>query len=168
MAELIVASARVVSIVGGSIATIGADLLLKILTLTTSGILSMGKNLFVTSFYPETVDTRALRTIEEELDLMETVQIYESYLQEYISKHKEWINESDTAQLSIRSIQSVLTDIHRILEASEKRIAEHEQLWFKDWRGIDFTREANQLRTRKRILDTRMHLFLDLFKNQSN
>ena len=163
MAELVIASARVVSIVGGSIASIGADLLLRILTLTTTGILSIGQNLFVSSFYPDIVGLVALRAVEDELDLLATVEIYESYLQEYISKHKNWIDESDTAKLSIHSVQSTLTRIHELLDAVEKRVKEHERMWFRDLRRLDFTHEAKQLRSQKRILDTRMQLFLDLF-----
>lgn len=163
MAELVIASARVVSIVGGSIASIGADLLLRVLTLTTSGILALGQNLFMSSFYPDTVGLVTLRAVEDELDLLETVKIYESYLQEYISKHKDWIDESDTARLSIHSVQSTLTRIHELLDVVEKRVKEHNQLWFRDMRRLDFTHEAKQLRSQKRILDTRMRLFLDLF-----
>jgi len=154
MVDVIFGTARLVSLVGSS-ATITTDLLVKAVSFTASNVYYLAANL---ASSPKIVGIKELEELEKELDLIESIKIYESWIKELNEKKKELINSSETIKLSIESIHNSLEDLHQILKQIEARVSRHHLKWFYTWRTQDFTKEINELKLKKKILDNRFIL----------
>jgi hypothetical protein len=154
MVDVIFGTARLVSLVGSS-ATITTDLLVKTVSFTASNVYYLATNL---ASSPKIVGIKELEELEKELDLIETIKIYESWIKELNDKKKHLIESSNTIKLSIESIHNSLEDLHSILKQIETRVSRHHLKWFYTWRKQDFTKEINELKLKKKILDNRFKI----------
>ena len=57
-----------------------------------------------------------------------------------------------------------LEDLHQILKQIEARVERHQKKWFSGWRTQDFTKEINELRLKKKILDNRFKILQQIAK----
>jgi len=151
MVDVIFGTAKLFSLVGNS-ATLTTDILIKTISYTASNVCYLASNLIS---LPKIVEIKELEQLEKELDLIETIKIYESWIKELNEKKKEVINSSRTIKLAIESIHNSLEDLHQILSKIETRVKRHHTKWFYTWRTQDFTKEINELKLKKRILDNR-------------
>ena len=154
MVDIIFGTARLVSLVGSS-ATITTDLLVKAVSFTASNVYYLAANL---ASSPNFVGIKELEQLEKELDLIETIKIYESWINELHEKKKELIESSNTIKISIESIHNSLEDLHKILKQIETRVSRHQKRWFNNWRKQDFTKEINELKIKKKNLDSRFKI----------
>jgi hypothetical protein len=154
MVDVIFGTAKIASLLGTS-ATITSDLLVKAVSFTASNIYYLVSNL---STSPKTASIVELEQLEKELDLLETIKIYESWIIELGQKKKELIETSNTIKISIEAIHNALEDLHQILKHIETRVKRHQQRWFNTWRTQDFTKEINEIKLKKRTLDNRFKI----------
>lgn len=154
MVDVIFGTARLVSLVGSS-ATITTDLLVKAVSFTASNVYYLAANL---ASSPALVGIKELEQLEKELDLIETIKIYESWINELHEKKKDLIEGSNTIKISIESIHNSLEDLHQILKQIETRVTRHQARWFNGWRKQDFSKEINELKIKKKNLDSRFKI----------
>jgi hypothetical protein len=154
MVDVIFGTARLVSLVGSS-ATITTDLLVKAVSFTASNVYYLVANL---ASSPSFVGIKELEQLEKELDLIETIKIYESWINELHEKKKELIESSNTIKISIEAIHNSLEDLHQILKQIETRVTRHQKRWFNNWRNQNFTKEINELKIKKKNLDSRFKI----------
>jgi hypothetical protein len=111
-----------------------------------------------------------LREAEQDMDLIETVRIYEAYVSEYIQSNSEMYSKSPTIQMAITGIQSTLHDIHQILQGIDAKIKAHEKRWRISvllWGPPTFAIEIRQLNAKKNILTNRFQMFATICGQQS-
>ena len=154
MVDVIFGTAKLVSLVGSS-ATITTDLLVKAVSFTASNVYYLATDL---STSPKIVGIKELEELEKELDLIKTIKIYESWIKELNEKKKELIESSNAIKLSIEAVHDSLEDLHQILKQIEVRVGRHHLKWFYTWRKQDFTKEINELKLLKKILDNRFKI----------
>lgn len=161
MVDVIFGTVKLASMLGTS-ATVTTDLLVKAVSFTASNIYYLASNL---ASSPKIVGIKELEQLEKELDLLETIKIYESWIVELNQKKKNLIETSKTIKLSIESIHNSLEELHQVLKQIEMRVERHHKKWFSGWRSQDFTKEINELKLKKRILDSRFKI-LQQIKNE--
>jgi hypothetical protein len=154
MVDVIFGTAKLASLLGTS-ATLTTDLLVKAVSFTASNIYYLTSSL---ASSPKIIGIKELEQLEKELDLLETIKIYESWIVELGQKKKELIETSNTIKISIESIHNSLEDLHQILKQIETRVERHQKKWFSGWRSQDFTKEINELKLKKKILDNRFKI----------
>lgn len=154
MVDVIFGTAKLASLLGTS-ATLTTDLLVKAVSFTASNIYYLASSL---ASSPKIIGIKELEQLEKELDLLETIKIYESWIVELGQKKKELIETSNTIKISIESIHNSLEDLHQILKQIEARVERHQKKWFSGWRSQDFTKEINELKLKKKILDNRFKI----------
>ena len=154
MVDVIFGTAKLASLLGTS-ATLTTDLLVKAVSFTASNIYYLASNLATS---PKIIGIKELEQLEKETDLLETIKIYESWIVELGTKKRELIESSNTIKISIESIHNSLEDLHQILKQIEARVERHQKKWFSGWRTQDFTKEINELRLKKKILDNRFKI----------
>lgn len=154
MVDVILGTAKIATMLGTS-ATVTTDLLVKAVSFTASNIYYLTSNIYSS---PKTTSIKELEQLEKELDLLETIKIYESWIIELGQKKKDLLESSNTIKLSIESIHNSLEDLHQILKQIEVRVNRHQQRWFNSWRSQDFTKEINELKLKKKILDSRFKI----------
>jgi hypothetical protein len=154
MVDVIFGTAKLASLLGSS-ATLTTDLLVKAVSFTASNIYYLASNLATS---PKIIGIKELEQLEKETDLLETIKIYESWIVELGTKKRELIESSNTIKISIESIHNSLEDLHQILKQIEARVERHQKKWFSGWRTQDFTKEINELRLKKKILDNRFKI----------
>jgi len=133
---------------------LSADVFSKTISLTTSSIFQLGRTLL---YGPENsyVDLSTVEKVERQLDLLETIKIYDIWIQEVIQKEKETIEQSLAFKESIRSFLSILQQIHELLQQIDKKVESHKLKWFHSYRGISFYDEIETMNCLKNILDHR-------------
>lgn len=154
MVDIIFGTAKIASLLGSS-ASLTTDLLVKTVSYTASNIYYLVSNL---ASSPKITGIKELEQLEKELDLLETIKIYESWIVELGTKKKELIESSNTIKISIESIHNALEDLHQILKQIEARVERHHKKWFNNWRTQDFSKEINDLKLKKKILDNRFSI----------
>jgi hypothetical protein len=154
MVDVIFGTAKIATMLGAS-ATVTTDLLVKAVSFTASNIYYLTSNIYSS---PKTTSIKELEQMEKELDLLETIKIYESWIIELGQKKRDLLESSNTIKLSIESIHNSLEDLHQILKQIEVRVNRHQQRWFNNWRSQDFTKEINELKLKKKILDNRFKI----------
>ncbi len=87
MVDVIFGTAKIATMLGTS-ATVTTDLLVKAVSFTASNIYFLATNI---SASPKTVSIKELEQLEKEIDLLETIKIYESWIIELNQKKKELI-----------------------------------------------------------------------------
>ena len=68
------------------------------------------------------------------------------------------INSSKTLKLAINSLHNCLEQLMSILTKIDARIQRHHKKWFYTWRTQDFTKEIEELKLYKNILDKRFEI----------
>jgi hypothetical protein len=147
-------------LIGGA-TLLTTDLLYKTITLSTSNIYTISKNIFYSYSYNFT-NINQLYRLEKELDLLETIRLYELWLKELLENHKDSVNSSPSLIESINSISNILDEFHNILKSIDNKLEEHKTKWFYSWRTLDFTNESNLLKINKIILDNRINILKNL------
>jgi hypothetical protein len=154
MVDVIFGTAKLVGMVGSS-ASLTTDLLVKTVSFTASNVYYLVSNLLST---PKVMEIKELEQLEKELDLIESIKIYESWIKELNEKKKDLIESSNTIKIAIESIHSSLEELHTILKKIETRVGRHHKKWFSSWRKQDFTKEIYELKLNKNILDKRFQM----------
>ncbi len=154
-------SAQVITTLGSTATVLTTDLLIKTITYTTSGIFSLGKAIFTPSPY---INYRQLEELEKDIDLLETIKIYDLYIKEILEKEKDYIDNSITIKETIHSIVSVLNELHEILQDIDKKVAYHKTIWFPEWRSLDFTKDVHIIKYKKTVLDSRFNILQKIYK----
>ena len=154
-------SAQVLTSLGSTATVVTADLLIKTITFTTSGIFSLGKALLTPASY---MNYKQLQELENDIDLFETIRIYELYIKEILEKEKEFIDSSESIKTTIQSIHTILNDLHLILQEIDKKVEYHKTIWFQSLRTLDFTKEIHDIKYKKNILDSRFNILQKIYK----
>jgi len=134
---------------------ITSDMFAKTISLTTSSIFTLGQNLLYSN---TNYDISSLEKIEKQLDLLETIKIYDIWIQEIIEKQKDKINSSNAFKEAIHSFTMMLNEIHELLKSIEFKIQRHQLKWFSSYRSLFVNQEVEQIQVKKNILDRRFNL----------
>ena len=134
---------------------ISTDMVAKSISLTTSSIFALGKSLFYSDNY---VNLSTIEKIEKKLDLLETVKIYDIWIQEVIEKYKDKIEKSNSFKESIRSFTSILNELHELLKTIDQKVQDHKLKWFSYYRNLSFHEEIENMQILKNILDNRFNI----------
>jgi hypothetical protein len=159
---LFVSAAHVVS----STTLVTSDLLIRTIGTTTSSIYSIGKLLL--SSNGTFVDLSALERVEKQLDLLETIKIYDLLIKEILEKNKDLIDNSETLKESIHSIIEVLDVLNTLLKQIDTKVQEHKLKWFSYFRSLNFISELEELKVQKNILDNRFEILQKIIKIKAN
>jgi hypothetical protein len=134
---------------------ITTDMFAKTISLTSSSIFTLGQNLLYSN---TNYDISSLEKIEKKIDLLETIKIYEIWIQEIIVNQKEKIDSSNAFKEAIRSFTMMLNEIHDLLKSIEVKIQLHQLKWFSSYRSLYVNEEVEQIQVKKNILDHRFNL----------
>jgi len=109
MAEVLIGTTKVLSMVTNTASNATIDLLIKTMSFTSSNIYYLGKSIFSTS---KIIGIKELEQVEKELDLLETIKIYESWIVELCEKNKlsTSANIDDNTCLNIDTKQDTKQD----------------------------------------------------------
>ena len=140
---------------------ITSDMFAKTISLTTSGIFTLGHNLLYSN---TNYDISSLERIEKQIDLLETIKIYDIWIQEIIEKQKEKIKSSNALKEAIHSFTMMLNEIHELLKSIEIKIQLHGLKWFSSYRSLYVNEEVEQIQLKKNILDRRFNLLQQIYK----
>jgi hypothetical protein len=139
---------------------ITSDMFAKTISLTTSSIFTLGQNLIYSN---TNYDISSLEKIEKQIDLLETVKIYDIWIQEIIEKQKDKINNSNALKEAIQSFMMMLNEIHDLLKSIENKIQLHGLKWFSSYRNLYVNDEVEQIKIKKNILDHRFNLIQQIY-----
>jgi hypothetical protein len=134
---------------------ISTDMVAKSISLTTSSIFTLGKSLLYSDNY---VNLSSIEKIEKKLDLLETIKIYDIWIQEIIEKYKDKIENSNSFKESIRSFTSILNELHELLKTIDQKVQNHKLKWFNYYRTLSFHEEIENMQILKNILDNRFNI----------
>jgi hypothetical protein len=157
---LFVGAAQVVSSIGTTATLVTSDVLIRTISATTSSIYTIGKMLLSDSKY---VDLSSLEKLEKQLDLLETIKIYNLWIKEILDKNKEIIDNSETIKESIHSIVEVLNELNELLKTIETKVSCHKLKWFSYFRSLNFCAELEELKVKKCILDNRFDILQKIY-----
>jgi hypothetical protein len=134
---------------------ITTDMFAKTISLTSSSIFTLGQNLLYSN---TNYDISSLEKIEKKIDLLETIKIYEIWIQEIIVNQKDKIDSSNAFKEAIHSFTMMLNEIHDLLKSVEIKIQLHQLKWFSSYRSLYVNEEVEQIQVKKNILDHRFNL----------
>ena len=156
--ELIVGTSKLLSVASniGSIKSFGTDIIIKTISFTASNIYYLTTKIISKSKSNKKINN--LEQVEKELDLLETIKIYDSWVTELKNKKSEFLNNSPTIKISIEAINASLDDLHKILLIIDKKVHEHENKYFNKWKTLDLDEDINELKFKKKILDSRFEM----------
>jgi hypothetical protein len=157
---LFVGAAHAVSSIGTTATLVTSDMLIRTISATTSSIYTIGKMVLSDSKY---VDLSSLEKLEKQLDLLETIKIYNLWINEILEKHKDSVDNSQTVKESIHSILEILNELNEILKRIETRVYEHKLKWFSYFRSLNFCDELEELKIKKNILDKRFEILQKIY-----
>ncbi len=157
---LFVGAAHAVSSIGTTATLVTSDMLIRTISATTSSIYTIGKLLLSDSKY---VDLSSLEKLEKQLDLLETIKIYNLWIKEILEKNKGVIDSSETIKESIHSIVEVLNELNELLKNIETKVSEHKLKWFSYFRSLNFCNELEELKVKKNILDSRFEILQKIY-----
>lgn len=157
---LFVGAAHAVSSIGTTATLVTSDMLIRTISATTSSIYSVGKLLLSNNKY---VDLSSLEKLEKQLDLLETIKIYNLWIKELLEKNKGVIDDSETIKESIHSIVEVLDELNELLKNIETKVSGHKLKWFSYFRSLNFCDELEELKIKKNILDNRFEILQKIY-----
>ena len=157
---LFVGAAHAVSSISTTATLLTSDMLIRTISATTSSIYTIGSLLLTDNKY---VDLSSLEKLEKQLDLLETIKIYNLWIKEILNKNKEVIDGSETIKESIHSIVDVLNELNELLKRIETRVSEHKLKWFRYFRSLNFCDELEELKVKKNILDNRFEILQKIY-----
>jgi hypothetical protein len=156
MADLLIDTAGVIAMVGGSATAITANVLIQAITMTVTNIYGVGLSIFSKKKNKTNiVERRELEKLEKELDLIETIKIYEVWMIELCKKKQDTVDNSKVLMMAIASVQFILHEIDILFKIIDSKIDYHKSRWFSWWRPLDFSYEMDEMRVLKKILDNR-------------
>ena len=163
MAELLIDTAGVIAMVGGSATAITANVLIQAITMTVTNIYGVSLSIFSKKTNKSNiVERRELEKLEKELDLIETIKIYEAWMIELCNKKKDTVDNSKVLMMAIASVQYILHEIDILFKIINNKIDYHKSRWFSWWKPLDFSYEMEEMRTLKKILDHRFTILQQL------
>lgn len=157
---LFVGAAHAVSSIGTTATLITSDVLIKTISTTTSSIYTVGKMLLSDSKY---VDLSSLEKLEKQLDLLETIKIYNLWINEILQKNKDVVDNSETIKETIHSIVEVLDELNGLLKRIETKVSDHKLKWFSYFRSLNFSDELEELKVKKNVLDSRIGILQKIY-----
>lgn len=157
---LFVGAAHAVSSIGTTATLITSDVLIKTISTTTSSIYTIGKMLLSDSKY---VDLSSLEKLEKQLDLLETIKIYNLWINEILQKNKDVVDNSETIKETIHSIVEVLNELNALLKRIETKVSDHKLKWFSYFRSLNFSDELEELKVKKNVLDSRIGILQKIY-----
>jgi hypothetical protein len=156
MADLLIDTAGVIAMVGGSATAITANVLIQAITMTVTNIYGISLSIFSKKKNKiNIVERKELEKLEKELDLIETIKIYEAWMIELCNKKKNIVENSKVLMMAIVSVQHILHEIDILFKIIDSKIDYHKTRWFSWWSPLDFSYEMEEMRTLKKILDNR-------------
>ncbi len=157
---LFVGAAHAVGSIGTTATLVTSDMLIRTVSATTSSIYTIGKMLLSDSKY---VDLSSLEKLEKQLDLLETIKIYNLWINEILEKNKEIVDNSETIKETIHCILDVLNELNELLKRIETKVSDHKLKWFSYFRSLDFCDELEELKVKKNILDSRFEILQKIY-----
>jgi hypothetical protein len=161
MSDIIINTTKILTLVGSSATIITTDLIIKTISFTASNIYYLG-TMFYANRNVHILGIKELEQIEKDIDLFETIKIYESWIIEMGKLNKDWVETSNTVKICIESVHNVLEELHQLLKNIDKKISDHKLKWFSSWRRIDLTSEIAELKNKKSILDKRFNILQNI------
>ena len=158
---LFVSAAHLVS----STTLVTSDVLIRTIGTTTSSIYTVGKMLLSDNRF---VDLSCLERVEKQLDLLETIKIYDLLIKEILEKNKDLVQDSETLKESVHSIIEVLDVLNKLLKQIDTKVQEHKLKWFGYFRSLNFSFELEELKVQKHILDNRFDILQKIIKIKVN
>lgn len=129
------------------------DVLTKTISYTTSSVFSLGKMLITSN--DSYIDLSTLEKMEKRIDLLETIRLYDLWIQELANRQSERIKSSKAINEAIHSFMNCLEELHLILQRISDKINYHKLKWFYSYRSLSFSDEMEQIILYKSILDNR-------------
>ena len=166
MSNIIIATTQMLSTISTTVTTvtnITSIIIINTLTFTATNIYTLGKNIFIET---NSLGINELYKIENELDLIETIKIYESWIIEMSEKKNNEINNSNTIIYTIMSFNNILQELHVLLQNIELKIEYHKTKWFNNYRSIDLSYEITELKIKKNKLDNRFNLLQQVINSK--
>jgi hypothetical protein len=157
---LFVGAAHAVGSIGTTATLVTSDMLIRTVSATTSSIYTIGKMLLSDSKY---VDLSSLEKLEKQLDLLETIKIYNLWINEILEKNKEIVDNSETIKETIHCILDVLNELNELLKRIETKVSDHKLKWFSYFRSLNFCDELEELKVKKNILDSRFEILQKIY-----
>ena len=129
------------------------DVLTKTISYTTSSVFSLGKMLVTSN--ESYIDLSTLEKMEKQIDLLETIRLYDLWIQELADKQSHRIKSSNALYEAIHSFMKCLDKLHLILQHVSEKINSHKLKWFYSYRSLSFSNEMEDIQLYKSILDRR-------------
>jgi citrate lyase beta subunit len=119
-------------------------------------------------FIPKAEHPQDIEKVSKQLDLLETIKIYDLLIKEILEKNKDLIDNSETLKESIHSIIEVLDVLNTLLKQIDTKVQEHKLKWFSYFRSLNFISELEELKVQKNILDNRFEILQKIIKIKAN
>ena len=152
MSELLINKAGVIAMVG----ELTTNVILEAITRNVTNIYGVSLNIFSKKKNQyNIVERRELEKLEKELDLIETIKIYEAWMKELCMKKKDTVENSNVLMMAIVSVQNILHEIDILFKIIENKMDYHKSKCFSWWRPLDFSYEKDEMCVLKKIMDNR-------------
>jgi hypothetical protein len=96
--------------------------------------------------------------MENKLDLLETIRIYDLWIKEILAKESINIEKSVSLRQAVTSFSKVLEELHGLLKNIDDKVSNHKLKWFYSYRSLDFSNELEQIQIKKGVLDNRFNI----------
>jgi hypothetical protein len=97
----------------------------------------------------------------KELDIENKLTIIKTLCLEY---HDKITDQPNSLSISYKSLDDIIVKINIVLYNLKKKIEDHLQLYFKNWRNINCDNEIKELEILNNVLDQRFNIFLSIVK----
>jgi hypothetical protein len=150
------ATVNLISSLGSTATLLTTDLFIKTISFTSCGILTLGKSIFTQN--NGYIDLSNLEKMENKLDLLETIRLYDLWIKEILEKESINMEKSVSLREAVNSFNIVLEELHGILKKIDEKVTLHKLKWFYSYRGLDFSNELEQIQIKKGVLDNRFNI----------
>jgi hypothetical protein len=150
------ATVNLISSLGSTATILTTDLFIKTISFTSCGILTLGKSIFTQN--NGYIDLSSLEKMENKLDLLETIRIYDLWIKEILERESINIEKSVSLREAVNSFTIVLEELHEILKNIDEKVKLHKLKWFYSYRRLDFSNELEQIQIKKGVLDNRFNI----------
>ena len=150
------ATVNLISSLGSTATLLTTDLFIKTISFTSCGIITLGKSIFTQS--NSYIDLSSLEKMENKLDLLETIRLYDLWIKEILERESINIEKSISLREAVNSFNIVLEELHGIIKSIDDKVNLHKLKWFYSYRGLDFSNELEQIQIKKGVLDNRFNI----------
>ena len=150
------ATVNLISSLGSTATLLTTDLFIKTISFTSCGIITLGKSIFTQS--NSYIDLSSLEKMENKLDLLETIRLYDLWIKEILERESINIEKSISLREAVTSFIIVLEELHGIIKSIDDKVNLHKLKWFYSYRGLDFSNELEQIQIKKGVLDNRFNI----------